>query len=178
MAKSNGDVSVSRGHFSVTNFIDCFGVMRAVGEIWFDRAGNECFFRNNGTISCRTVNNEESMTVQSEKDSCDFNLIHARFMKTGLMTNMRRDPPQYGDFSSASDYHDSVLRAQQAEEAFMTLPALIRARFKNDPGQLIDFLADSSNRPEAVKLGLINVPQVDEKPADVGVQNSPTSTST
>lgn len=137
---------------------------RAVGEIWFDHAGNECFYRDNGSISCRTVNNEPSLTIQSEKDSCDFNLIYAKYAKTGLMTNLRTDAPNYGDFSSAVDYHDSVLRAQKAQESFMLLPASIRARFSNDPGQLIDFIADENNRSEAIKLGLVSSPQVIQEP--------------
>lgn len=151
----------------------------SAGEIWFDKAGNECFFRENGTLSCRTVNDEPSMTVQSEKDSCDFNKIYAKYTKTGLMTNLRRDPPRYGDFSSAVDYHDSLLRAQQAEDAFMQLPATVRARFDNDPGKVIDFLNDPNNRPEAVKLGLVaspqavQVPQGDSSPAsqEAGLNN-------
>lgn len=136
-------------------WLDCYGIQRGVGDIWYDRAGNECYYRENGTISCRTVNDDPSLTIQSEKDSCDFNLIHAKYMKTGLMTNLRTDPGRFGDFSDAVDYHTSVLRAQQAEESFMALPAAIRARFSNDPGHLIDFLADENNRSEAIKLGLV-----------------------
>ena len=139
--------------------IDSHGVKRQVGEIWFDQAGNECSFRANGTISCRTVNNEPTMAIQSEKNSCDINQIVNRYMKTGVMSNYRTDKPMYGDFSSAVDYHDSVLRAQQAEDTFMQLPAQLRKRFNNDPGELIDFLANENNRSEAIKLGLVDAPQ-------------------
>lgn len=145
-------------------FLDDCRVPRAVGEIWFDRAGHECMFRDNGTIRCRTLNDQPSLTVQSEKDSCDINLIVNKYMKTGLMTNVRTDQPMYGDFSSAVDYHDTVLRAQEAQDRFMTLPAAIRARFSNDPGELIDFLASEENRAEAIKLGLVPSPQVDQVP--------------
>jgi len=155
-----------------------------IGEIWYDHAGNECYYRENGTISCKTVNNEPTLTVQSEKDSCDFNLIYAKYKKTGLMSNMRTEPPRYGDFSSAVDYHDSVLRAQQAQDSFMMLPASIRSRFKNDPGLLIDFLSKKENRSEAVELGLVasppvvQVPQGDAKaPSKEGADKSPTSSS-
>ena len=43
----------------------------------------------------------------------------------------------------------------KAEEAFMTLPAVVRARFANDPAGIFTFLQDPANRDEAVKLGLI-----------------------
>lgn len=139
----------------------------AVGELWIDRAGNECFFRENGTISCRTVNNEASMTVQSEKDSCDFNLIFERYAKTGLMTNVRREPPNFGDFSNVSDYHDALLQIQAAEDSFMQLPATVRARFENDPAKVIEFLNDPQNRSEAVKMGLVASPQAVQVPQGV-----------
>lgn len=145
-------------------FVDAFNQVRAVGEIWYDRSGNECFFRDNGSISCRTVNNEPTMTVQSEKDSCDFNKIYAKYTRTGLMTNLRTDAPRYGDFSDAVDYHTSLLRMQEAQDQFMELPALIRKRFDNDPGKLIDFLSDAGNRLEAIKLGLVNPPQEPQDP--------------
>jgi phage internal scaffolding protein len=154
----------------------------AVGEIFYDHAGNECFFREDGSISCSTVNKDPSMAIQSEKDSCDINLIVARFTKTGLMSNVRTDEPKYGDFRSCVDYHDSILRAQEAQDAFMKLPALIRARFYNDPGKLIDFLADKNNRAEAIKLGLVNAPQDSQDlkgastpPAADGGKSAPTS---
>jgi phage internal scaffolding protein len=144
----------------VKHFRDDCGVVRDVGEIWFDRAGNECHFRDDGKIYCRTVNNDPTMTIQSEKDACDVNKIVEKCRRTGLMTNVRKDEPRYGDFSSAVDYHDCVFRAQQAQDSFMELSASVRSRFENDPGKLIDFLADPNNREEAVKLGLVASPSV------------------
>lgn len=146
-----------------------------VGEIWYDHAGNECFYRENGTISCRTVNNEPSMTDQSHRDSCDFNKIYERFVKSGrtMMTNLRKDPPMYGDFSNMGDYHDTVFRVQQAEESFMRLPAQLRARFSNDPGELLDFLSKEENRAEAISLGLVAAPQDSQIPQ--GVKPTPPS---
>lgn len=147
----------------------------AVGEVWYDQAGNECFFRENGTISCRTINNEPSLAIQAEKDACDINKIVARFAPRGktvariasemvqngvLASGMGR----YGDFSNAVDYHDAVFRAQQAQEAFDSFPAAIRSRFGYDPGKLIDFLADENNRAEAIELGLVTPPQASQVP--------------
>lgn len=132
---------------------------RQAGDTWIDHAGNICQLREDGTISCQTINDEPSLTIQSEKDSCDFNLIYQKYVRTGLMSNIRTTPPRYGDFTDASDYHTSVLRAQQAHDEFMLLPASIRARFSNDPGELIGFLADENNRAEAIQLGLIDAPQ-------------------
>ena len=111
---------------------------KSVGEIWIDQAGNECFYRSNGTISCRTVNNEPSMAVQYEKDSCDINKIVERLglkerpisaiamtlTQSGLL---KPNMGSYGDFTGASDLHDALLRIQEAEDTFMELPASIRS---------------------------------------------------
>ena len=65
------------------------------------------------------------------------------------------------------DYQDAYNMVVKAEEAFMTLPAAVRARFANDPAGIFAFLQDPSNRDEAVQLGLIAasvepvVPKVD-----------------
>lgn len=156
-------------------FKNCFNDDVSQGEIWFDRAGNECYFRSDGTISCRTVNVEPSMSVQSERDSCDVNLIYNKYINSGktMMTNMRTDPPKFGDFTSITDYHGAVEIAQKADDAFMSLPALIRARFSNDPGELIEFLGHEENRSEAIKLGLIAAPQ--DLPIPQGVVIAPSS---
>jgi len=39
-----------------------------------------------------------------------------------------------------------------------SLPSKIRDRFGNDPSQLLSFLADSSNKDEAISLGLVSAP--------------------
>jgi len=129
---------------------------RIIGEIWYDNEGNECCYRDNGSLCVRTINNEPSLAVQSERDKCDLNIIKAIYDKTGIMNNVRTDSPRYGDFTSSRDYHDLLFRAQQAQDDFMLLDAQIRARFDNDPGKLLDYVSDPKNRSEAIKLGLLN----------------------
>lgn len=138
--------------------------LNIVKPSYIDKAGNLVTLRPDGSKSVQTINNEPTMTIQSEIDACDVNKIYAKYSKTGMMTNMRSTPPQYGDFMNAVDYHTSVFRAQEAQETFMSLPAALRKRFSNDPGELLDFLADSNNRAEAIKLGLIASPQADQMP--------------
>jgi len=62
----------------------------------------------------------------------------------------------YGDFSTTQSYHDMQNTLIEAQKAFKTLPASIRATFNNDPAEVIDFLNNPANRDQAVKLGLIN----------------------
>lgn len=138
------------------------------GSTFYDRAGNFCLVRDNGTIEVTTVNNDPSLAVQSEKDSCDINKIVSKFKSTGVMTNVRTDQPLFGDFSDLVDIQTQRIRMQDAQEAFMTLPAQIRKRFSNDPVELINFLNDENNRPEAIKLGLIDEKKINNTPPQEG----------
>lgn len=122
---------------------------------FIDVAGNLCTYREDGRLRVTTVNEEPSMTIQSDKDSCDINKILSTFNSTGVMSNIRTDEPFSGDFSGVTDFQSAMNAVVAAQDAFMELPADVRKRFNNDPGQLIDFLGDPQNRSEAVKLGLV-----------------------
>lgn len=65
-------------------------------------------------------------------------------------------PPMYGDFASVPpDLLTALDRFDDAVERFESLPSAVRERFGNSPRSLLQFLSDPSNRPEAVRLGLI-----------------------
>jgi phage internal scaffolding protein len=98
---------------------------------------------------------DASLAQQHYKEECDINTILEKFNITGLLPEQPLSP-RYGDFSGISDYHTALNRVIAAQDEFEALPAQIRARFDNDPAQLIEFLENSENRPEAEELGLVN----------------------
>jgi phage internal scaffolding protein len=108
---------------------------------------------------------DASRTQQHFKDECDINNILRQFNITGLLPEQPVSP-RYGDFTGISDYHTALNQVIAAEDEFMALPATIRARFENDPAQLIEFLDNKDNKDEAIKLGLVKesveLPQVVE----------------
>ena len=103
---------------------------------------------------------DASLAQQHYKEECDINTILQKFNITGLLPESTLSP-RYGDFTGISDYHTALNRVIAAQDEFDGLPATIRARFNNDPAQLIEFLENSENRPEAEKLGLVE-PAVSE----------------
>lgn len=103
----------------------------------------------------------EGRTQQHMKDECDINLILKRFEKTGQIAHVSGQVPRYGDFSNVTDYQEAVQQVAEADREFMTLPAHIRTRFHNSPGELLDFLSNDANLAEAVELGFVEAPEVE-----------------
>jgi len=105
---------------------------------------------NESGLACE----EPSLAQQHFKEECDINTILQKFNITGLLPQAPLSP-RYGDFTGIGDYHSALNRVIAAQDEFEALPAQIRARFDNDPAQLIEFLQDETNRPEAEELGLV-----------------------
>lgn len=110
---------------------------------------------------------------QSFKDEADINTIVRRFGLDGeLPVGVRM--PVYGDFLHVNDFHQAANSIALANESFDALPARVRARFNNEPGEFVDFcLARSDdgkelrNLAELRSLGL--VPPGEAKAAPVVV---------
>ena len=105
---------------------------------------------NESGLACE----EPSLAQQHFKEECDINTILQKFNITGLLPEAPLSP-RYGDFSGIGDYHTALNKVIAAQEEFEALPAQIRARFDNDPANLIEFLDDEKNRLEAEELGLV-----------------------
>ena len=95
-----------------------------------------------------------SKTEQHHKSLCDINNIIKQYDKTGLITHVNKAIAQYGDFTEVNEYQESLNLVMEAQEAFNALPAAIRARFENDPGQFLEFATNPANADEMVELGL------------------------
>lgn len=110
---------------------------------------------------------DDDQTQQQFKDECDINEITRRFGLGATMPAGIR-VPQYGDFTGIESYHDACNAIAEAGESFDQLPSTVRERFRNDPGEFVNFVLDEKNRDEAVKLGIIQpVKVVDVAPAAV-----------
>ncbi|QXP08465.1 MAG: internal scaffolding protein [Arizlama microvirus] len=106
------------------------------------------------TIDC----SKDGLTQQQFRKECDINYIVDKARTSGLVTNLNKKTPFYGDVSKLPDYQTAQNLVILAEESFMSLDARIRERFNNDPGKMMAFLSKKENKEEAIKLGLINPP--------------------
>ncbi len=115
---------------------------------------------------------DKILTKQSFKNECDINKIMAKYRRTGVLSPdiLSKRQEQFGDVSEIGDFHTSQNKVIAAQDAFDHLPADIRSRFKNDPGELLDFCADPGNREEAIELGIIQSVDEELPPTEVPPQ--------
>jgi phage internal scaffolding protein len=95
----------------------------------------------------------ESLTVQSHTEDSDINVIVARALRTGTMPQAAV-LPAYGDYENVFDYRSALHQVMDAQNQFMLLPAKTRARFNNDPQELLRFVSEPGHEAELVALGL------------------------
>lgn len=114
---------------------------------------------------------DPSLTVQSQRDEADINVLVKRFGITGVMPqNVRL--PEYADFDSVFDFQSAMNAARTAQESFDLMPADVRARFGNSPQAFFEFCTANEdgklvNIDELRKLGLAI-------PEKVVVESAPT----
>lgn len=103
------------------------------------------------------IDDAESVVQQQFAEECDINTIVKRFGITGELPNGVAMPLS-GDFSGVTDFQTAMQLIRQAQESFYELPAEVRARFANNPADVIAFLDNPANRDEAIRLGLVAKP--------------------
>lgn len=113
----------------------------------------------NGTRRVSTRNTEPSKTDQQFAKECDVNQIMANAKKGMISNHVRNSPGVYADVSEIPDLLECMEIMTTAQRDFDQLPAKTRERFGNSPVQLVDFLNDSANDDEAVKMGFKTRPK-------------------
>ena len=118
---------------------------------------------------------EPTMTIQSEKDNCDINIIMNRYATCGTPLPVRSDgvEPMFADVSELGDYMENFNRCKQAEEMFNALPSALRKELDNNPANLLPFIQDEKNKERCYEYGLLNKPIVEAPKAPVVVNPNP-----
>lgn len=94
---------------------------------------------------------DESLTVQSEKDDADINTIVRRYGITGAAPVGLR-VPSYEDYGDVTfDFQSALNAVKEAEDTFMQLPADVRFRFANDPQRFLMFCTELSDDEKSLK---------------------------
>lgn len=113
-----------------------------------------------------------SLTRQEFADECDINTIMARY-DAHLADPMRSvREPRYYDFTEMPDtLMGTMAILNEAQEAFMRLPAQIRKEFDNDPAAFLDFASnpDKENQEMLREWGLCEPEKAPPEPLAVRV---------
>lgn len=104
-------------------------------------------------VIVKTVNNEPTMTQQDQKKEADINTLVEKYTKKGMPLPQKHG--FYADFSEIGTLQEAAINLQNAEDAFMMLPAHVRREFDNDPVQMLQQLEDPQNRAKFEALGII-----------------------
>ena len=112
---------------------------------------------------------EPTMTIQSEKDNCDINVIMNRYATSCTPLPYRSDglQPVYADVSELGDYMENFQCCKQAEEMFNALPSALRKELDNNPANLLAFIQNEKNKERCYEYGLLNRPVVEAPQAPV-----------
>lgn len=119
-----------------------------------------------------TINEEDSLTLQSEYPQTTIDYYLKRYSATGLLGDPNRaQQGQYLDVSELGDYQAMQEKVLIARNAFMELPAEERRLYNDDPALWIEAMqaaqvaqAESSAQAETS----VKETETAEKPADQG----------
>ena len=110
-----------------------------------------------------------SRTRQEFKAECDINTIMRQYSQTGVLSHVNRAEPRFMDFSNVPDLATSLSFLMQADEAFMSLPAVVRREFDNDARKFVEFAENSENLDQLRSWGLAKPIEAPPPPMEVRV---------
>lgn len=115
-----------------------------------------------------TVNEEPSMTVQSDVVRTEIKHIMAKYRQVGIIEHMRDVDLQFRDVTEFQDFADLMYQNKQAEAVFMKLPSKVREVFDHDYARWLDAAADPNIieqlRPQLEKVGVLEpLPQAERR---------------
>lgn len=95
-----------------------------------------------------------SLTQQQFAEECDINVILDRFALTGRMPENLKIPQFVDVTADQMDFHTAMNYVVEAQNAFLQVPADVRARFGHDPAAFFAFCTDPANGAELKRMGL------------------------
>ncbi|AXH77494.1 MAG: internal scaffolding protein [Microviridae sp.] len=114
-----------------------------------------------------------SRTRQEFADECDINNIMDRYDATGVISHVDQRTPMYIDVSDVPDLQSALRVLDEAQRAFMSLPAKVRKEFDNDVHEFVSFAENGENLAKMREWGLAPPEKVPDPPMRVEVVTPP-----
>ncbi|WNK13103.1 MAG: internal scaffolding protein [Microvirus sp.] len=98
--------------------------------------------------------NGAGRTLQQFKAESDINTIMGQYMRTGVLPTL--NDPNTGRYIDATgyEYQAAMELVASANSMFHNLPSALRARFKNDPAEFLEFAENPDNASKLAELGV------------------------
>lgn len=96
----------------------------------------------------------QGKTHQEFKEECDVNTIVRQWRRTAHCTHLNQMEPFYGDFTNANDYLEAVQNVENANLAFLGLPADVRDLCGNSPAKFMSMAENEGDLAKLVEAGL------------------------
>lgn len=104
------------------------------------------------TPRVQTINDEPSMTIQSQRDQSEIREILRRHSVTGVADLLAQSQLTYQDVSEFEDFADVMRQRREAESKFMTLPSKVREVFLHDADVWLDAAMDGLTEAQIARL--------------------------
>lgn len=116
-----------------------------------------------------TVNEEDSLTLQSEYPQTTIDYYLKRYSATGLLGDPNRaQSGQYIDVSEVGDFQAMQEKVMAVRNAFMELPAEERRVYQDDPALWLEAMQVAQAESSAQAETSVKETETAEKPADQG----------
>lgn len=115
-------------------------------------------YRGKPRSKYQTVNELPSLTVQSERDDADIQVILARFQVEGT-ARLNESQAMFADITEFTDYADAMRNLRVAEHSFMELPSKVREIFNHDVAEWLDASHDPEKRDALIAAGYLDGPE-------------------
>lgn len=100
--------------------------------------------------------NDPGCTKSDMADECDINKIISGFVRTGVAGHVSDREPRF-EYAPSLTYFEAACLVKRSEESFNSLPAEVRAVFRNSPQEFLSSLesCDESVIARNRELGLL-----------------------
>lgn len=116
-----------------------------------------------------TVNEEDSLTLQSEYPQTTIDYYLKRYSATGLLGDPNRaEQGQYLDVSEVGDFQAMQEKVMAVRTAFMKLPAEERRNYQDDPALWLEAMQAAQVAQAESSAQAAQETETAEKPADQG----------
>lgn len=122
---------------------------------------------------------DKRIVKEEFRDEANINSIMAKAQRTGILVDPAKintaRTARFDNLGTPRTYQEIQNQMVQLNKEFEKLPSEVRLMFHNDPGNMLDYMADPANEEDCIQLGLMPSKAVAKPPEgeEVGQTGTP-----